>query len=311
LNYYANPKARDKFIKQIAEKGFVKNFPVKLKNKSGKLFDCLVTASLRKDSLGEVINYQGIIRDISAEKKAKTDLIAAKERAERADRLKTEFLAQMSHEIRTPINTLLSYSSLIREETRSLVNENIDEYFNYQVNAGKRIIRTIDLVLNMSEIQTGSFQLHKRELNLVKLFKEIYNDYKNIAAENNLGFNLISHEKELIILADEYTVHQIFSNLIYNSIKYTPEGSITLNVSKVEKYARIEVIDTGIGIAEEYLSKLFQPFTQEEQGYTRSFEGAGLGLSLVKKYCEYNEAEISVDSKKKVGTKFTVSFKLI
>ena len=163
----------------------------------------------------------------------------------------------------------------------------------------------------MSEVQTGSFQLNMKEMNLVDLINEIYSDYKNIAEENGLVINLLSPESSLNIVGDEYSVHQIFSNLIDNSIKYTPEGSITLTIKKVKEKAIVEVIDTGIGMTKDYMEKIFQPFTQEEQGYTRRFEGSGLGLSLVKKYCDYNKAEISVESEKNVGTKFTVSFNLI
>ncbi len=311
LDFYISAQERKEFMESIDEEGFVKDYPVKLKNRSGKKLDCLITASLRKNSFGEVISYQGIIRDITEQKKAEQDLIKAKEQAERADRLKTEFLAQMSHEIRTPINTLLSFSSLIREETKEIITDDLNQYFNYQVSAGNRIIRTIDLVLNMSEVQTGSFQLNMKEMNLVDLINEIYSDYKNIAEENGLVINLLSPESSLNIVGDEYSVHQIFSNLIDNSIKYTPEGSITLTIKKVKEKAIVEVIDTGIGMTKDYMEKIFQPFTQEEQGYTRRFEGSGLGLSLVKKYCDYNKAEISVESEKNVGTKFTVSFNLI
>ncbi len=311
LDLYSNPEERNNFVEQINREGFVKDFPIRLKNKFNTKLDCLITASVKKDSSGNIMSYQGIIRDITEQKKSERDLVIAKEQAERADRLKTEFLAQMSHEIRTPINTLLSFSSLIREEANDIITDDLKQYFNYQVSAGNRIIRTIDLVLNMSEVQTGSFQLNMKEMNLVNLIHEIYSDYKNIAEENGLVINLLSPVSYLKILGDEYSVHQIFSNLIDNSIKYTPDGSITLTVKKVTTKAVIEVIDTGIGMTKEYMNKLFQPFTQEEQGYTRRFEGSGLGLSLVKKYCDFNNAEISVESEKNMGTKFTVSFNLI
>jgi PAS domain S-box-containing protein len=311
LDLYSNPEERNKFIEQINREGFVKDYSVKLKNRLNTELDCLLTASVKKDGNGNVLSYQGIIRDITEQKKSERDLVIAKEHAERADRLKTEFLAQMSHEIRTPINTLLSFSSLIREETKEYITADLKQYFHYQVSAGNRIIRTIDLILNMSEIQTGSFQLNLAELNLADLIDEIYNDYKSIAEQNGLVINLFSQEDKMKIKADEYSVHQIFSNLIDNSIKYTPEGSVTLTAKKENSLAIIEVIDTGIGMTEEYLQNIFKPFTQEEQGYTRKFEGSGLGLSLVKKYCEFNNAKISVESKKNVGSKFIVSFNLM
>jgi PAS domain S-box-containing protein len=308
---YSKTEDRLKFIEKINRKGFVKDYSVKLKDTMNFELDCLITASVKKDADGKILSYQGIIRDITEQKKSEKELVLAKEQAERANRVKTEFLAQMSHEIRTPINTLLSFSSLIREELQEHLTEDLKQYFQFQLSAGNRIIRTIDLVLNMSEIQTGSFELSTSEFNLADLIAEIYNDYKSIAEQNGLVINLFSQEDSLIIKADEYSVHQIFSNLIDNSIKYTPDGSITLTAKKENKKAIIEVIDTGIGMTEEYLRNIFQPFTQEEQGYTRKFEGSGLGLSLVKKYCDFNNAAISVESKKNIGSKFIVSFNLM
>ena len=112
-----------------------------------------------------------------------------------------------------------------------------------------------------------------------------------------------------LILADDYTVTQIFSNLIDNAIKYTPSGLVEISVYNIGNELIAEVKDTGIGISEEYGKNLFMPFTQEEQGYTRKYEGNGLGLALVKKYCDLNNCNISVESKKNAGSIFTVCFK--
>jgi len=310
-NLYKNKEERKKFQVDIDKQDFVKDYPVKLKTSQKKELDCLLTASVRRDSSNKIISYQGIIRDISEQKRAEKDLIEAKEQAEQADKLKTEFLAQMSHEIRTPINTLLSFSSLIREETETISNHNLDQYFNYQFNAGRRIIRTIDLILNMSEIQAGSFQTNMKELSIFDIVSELFNEYSTLAKNKGLEFSLSYKEKDMKINGDEYSVQQIFGNLIDNAIKYTHTGAIKINISHSEEYISVEVLDTGIGISEDYSSELFQPFTQEEQGYSRQFEGSGLGLALVKKYCDINNAKISVESKKNVGTSFRVSFKIL
>jgi signal transduction histidine kinase len=111
-----------------------------------------------------------------------------------------------------------------------------------------------------------------------------------------------------MVNADEYTITQIFDNLLGNAVKYTLEGEIEINVKRNKRSIRIEISDTGIGISKEYLPNLFQPFTQEEQGYTRKFEGTGLGLALVKKYCDLNNAEIECESEKGKGTMFRITF---
>jgi signal transduction histidine kinase len=111
------------------------------------------------------------------------------------------------------------------------------------------------------------------------------------------------------IEGDEYTITQLFANLIDNAIKYTNDGSITIEVKKdSEEFIVVNVTDTGVGISEEFQENLFQPFSQEETGYTRKFEGNGLGLALVKKYCELNNAKIFCNSKKGEGATFTVVF---
>ncbi|KAB2840872.1 MAG: GHKL domain-containing protein [Melioribacteraceae bacterium] len=109
------------------------------------------------------------------------------------------------------------------------------------------------------------------------------------------------------LYTDEYAVNQIFANLIDNAIKYTEKGKVEITLREEgNNHYSIKVSDTGIGISNEYIDKLFEPFSQEEQGYTRRFEGNGLGMALVKKYCDLIDAEISVESEKNIGTTFTV-----
>jgi signal transduction histidine kinase len=249
------------------------------------------------------------LRDISERKKAEAEIIMAKEIAENSEKLKSEFLAQMSHEIRTPINAILSFSSLLREEIGNLVPKELGGAFNIMNNAGQRIIRTIDLILNMSEIQTGTFTPEIREFDIFEdVLIPLSTQYKMICKEKGLKIRIKRAGKNFMVNADEYTITQIFDNLLGNAVKYTLEGEIEINVKRNKRSIRIEISDTGIGISKEYLPNLFQPFTQEEQGYTRKFEGTGLGLALVKKYCDLNNAEIECESEKGKGTMFRITF---
>lgn len=248
--------------------------------------------------------------DITERKIFEEELIKAKEKAEKSDRLKTEFLAQISHEIRTPINSILSFTSYLHDELKDTNINDINNIFEIIHKAGNRITRTIDMILNMSELQTGSYEPNFKTINLFEnVIKNISSGFNRIAAAKNLYFNIDNKTDNPIVYGDEYTLNQIFDNLINNAFKYTPAGKIEVTVGRNgndKLYA--EVSDTGIGISEEFLNILFEPFSQEEQGYTRKFEGNGLGLALVKKYCEINNAEINVKSKKGVGTAFKVTF---
>ncbi len=251
----------------------------------------------------------GQITRVIERKNYENELIRAKQRAEEAVNIKSEFLAQISHEIRTPLNSILSFSSLIKNElTPNLTNE-LKEAFEYIERGGNRLTRTIDLILNVSKSQNNQYQIKLEDIDiyneiLLPLQKEFLNTIKK-------PIELIIEESEevLRIVCDQYSVSQLFVNLIDNAIKYTEKGSI--RIKAFQNYLgkiQVDITDTGIGISEKYLPNLFEPFSQEEQGYTRSYEGIGLGLSLVKSYAELNNAEIQVKSKKDIGSTFSVIF---
>ncbi len=254
------------------------------------------------------LNYN-LEQEINERKKAEFALIGEKEKAEKSERLKSEFLAQMSHEIRSPINIILSYTSLLRDEMKDIPRKNFDLHFNSIDSGGRRIIRTIDMILNMSEINTGTIEINPTKFDLnTEVLQNLHQEYVRFATSKDLELNYFDKSKNSWIYADQYSVTQILSNLIDNAIKYTKEGKIDILLFNTDGKVNVEIVDTGIGISQKYIPSLFNPFSQEESGYTRKFEGTGLGLALVKKYCELNDATISVESVKGKGSKFTVTF---
>ncbi|MBU1101392.1 MAG: PAS domain-containing protein [Bacteroidetes bacterium] len=250
--------------------------------------------------------------DIKKRKETESELIIAKEKAEVSDRIKSEFLAQVSHEIRTPINTLLSFTGLIRDELSDKVGDDLREGFGIIAASGGRIIRTIDLILNMSELQTKTYEPNITTFNLVEdILTELIEEFKIHTDKKGLELQFLNIPdiSKLTISKDRYSVSQIFVNLIDNAIKYTEEGEVKITVhTDTKDKICVEICDTGIGISDEYLPILFDSFSQEEQGYTRKFDGTGLGLALVKNYCAINNATIEVESKKGVGSTFRVTF---
>ena len=251
---------------------------------------------------------ESLKQDIVKRRKIENKLNEAIEKVEKSERIKSEFLAQMSHEIRTPVNTILSFSSLIKEELSKFADDELKYGFSGIESASKRLIRTIDLILNMSDIQLGTYDYIPKEINICNdILENLIVEYRVQVNDKNLKLRLIKISENLNIECDSYTVNQIFANLIDNAIKYTKEGSITIECGRNElNELYVSILDTGVGISDKYMPNLFDEFSQEDMGYTRKFEGNGLGLALVKKYCELNNFEILAESKKNIGSKFTV-----
>jgi PAS domain S-box-containing protein len=286
---------------------------IELPSKDGLIVQAEVVSTLIKNEDGKVTEVMGVTRDISERKKILTELTIAKEAAEKANKLKTEFLAQMSHEIRSPLNVTLSYADYIKELINGNLTPQLELCFEAMNTASKRIIRTVDLILNMSELQLGLYEPLFIQFDVVSsCLVKIFNEYKTIADKKDLELKMTIETNKTKIYGDQYSIAQIFSNLIDNAIKYTNEGRIHIKVFYDNEYdLKVEISDTGVGISEEYIPRLFDPFSQEEQGYTRGFEGNGLGMALVKKYCDMNNVYVVVESNKGIGTKFTLLFKFI
>ncbi|MBL1212486.1 MAG: response regulator [Ignavibacteriae bacterium] len=269
-----------------------------------------ISAMPIKDAADKISGCVLVFHDITKRVEIESKLMEAKNRAEFASKIKSEFLAQMSHEIRTPVNAMLSFASLIREEVEDQVNNEVKEHFSILDNAGKRMAKTIDLLLSMAELQSGSYKTKLIKTDFYKdIVENVYLTFAHKAHNKKLEFNVSKLTDDFETVVDVNSARQTISNLVDNAIKYTKQGKIEIRISRNESNRLIvEIIDTGIGISKEYQKDLFMPFTQEDQSYTRRYEGTGLGLALAKKYCELNNADIEFESKKSVGSTFRVMF---
>jgi PAS domain S-box-containing protein len=260
------------------------------------------------DETGELNNTLIQVLDITAIKKAQSELLSALDKAKESDRLKSAFLAQMSHEIRTPLNVILPSIPIIADELSSK-DEEILSILTSVENAGKRLQRTIDMILSMSAVQSGNYKPRFENFSLADDLKNLSKEFVSITKEKRLQLYFTNSSSNSEIAADRYTVNQIFQNLIGNAVKYTHSGHISISVEDYERNKVIvKVEDTGIGISSKYIKNLFAPFSQEDAGQTRKYEGNGLGLALVKEYVRINNGEISVQSEKNKGSVFSVVF---
>ncbi|GJQ63350.1 MAG: hypothetical protein SCALA702_24030 [Melioribacteraceae bacterium] len=237
----------------------------------------------------------------------------AREEYQKADKLKTQFLAQMSHEIRTPLNSISNFSSLLIDQLKGIKSEEVKETIEIIDSEIRRLIRTMSLLLDMAQVESDNYTPIVSDFNLkTSIIDPVVAEYKSQLAENSIELFVLHNVNEPKIIGDNYSIDQIFRNIFDNAVKFTKNGRVEILVNRdIGNVVELKIIDTGIGMSEEYMSKLFEPFSQEEEGYTRSYEGNGLGLALVKRFCQINGIDIFIESSKNEGTTVTLRFKSV
>jgi len=280
----------------------------KLTKRNGRKLIALLKSIKIKDENGEPLNTLLQVLDITQIKKVQAELELALDKAKESDRLKSAFLAQMSHEIRTPLNVILPSIPIIAEEIGKKDTELVS-ILHAVDNAGKRLHRTIDMILSMSAVQSGNYKAKFEKFNLADDMKNLTQEFTTLCKEKGLDIFFSNNSSSADISADRYTIVQVFQNLIGNAVKYTQKGHVRVTIDDYEENKLVvKIEDTGIGMSEKYLKNLFTPFSQEDTGHSRKYEGNGLGLALVREYVTLNKGQISVQSEKNKGSVFSVVF---
>jgi signal transduction histidine kinase len=237
------------------------------------------------------------------------NLKKAKERAERADQLKTSFLTNMSHEIRTPMNAILGFTNLLIEE--NLPKSQQDEYLKVINESGNSLLNLVNDILDISKIEAGEMAIAEGSCNLNDLFKELqisFNEIKSQKEISNVDIEISNplFAKDLSIITDPYRLRQVFVNLIGNALKFTEEGTVTFGIldDGNSEFIKFFVKDTGIGIEKELQNEIFKRFHKVDSRKTRLYRGAGLGLAISKDIVKMLGGEICVESEPDVGSTF-------
>ncbi|RSD35438.1 MAG: PAS/PAC sensor signal transduction histidine kinase [Methanohalophilus sp.] len=259
-----------------------------------------------QDITGRKLAEKGLQK---ANRKLKETMIKANKmalQARSANKIKSEFLANTSHELRTPLNSVIGFSEILLEENMGDLNDTQKKYVSNISKSGKHLLEIINEILDLSRIESGKIEIYKEKCELNIILNEIKKIMASQAAAKSIDLQITSNENNLTVFADRRMIKQIIFNLVDNAMKFTPQNgnvSITAKISNENKIL-VSVSDTGIGIPENKIEEIFDPFIQVDGSTKRSYGGIGLGLSIVKKYVEMHGGDVWVESKIGEGSIF-------
>ena len=277
---------------------------VKMYNAQNSIIDVLLRAYAAKNSEGEITALVGVHTDISQQKKSEAQLIEAKERAEKSDKLKSVFLANMSHEIRTPMNGILGFADLLRDN--NLSNEEQLEYIDIIQKSGNRLLEIINNLIDISTIEAGLEKIHYDKNTIRNLISDIISFYKTDAKKKGIKLlvNDPSSIQNISLFFDSSKLYSVLSNLVSNAIKYSCGTVLEISFYESNNNIYFSIKDNGIGIPKEWHNSVFNRFIKVEMQDKTQEQGAGLGLSIAKAYTEMMRGQMSLKSKPGKGAAF-------
>ncbi|HEX2117379.1 MAG TPA: PAS domain-containing sensor histidine kinase, partial [Alphaproteobacteria bacterium] len=288
------------------------------RRKAGDTFTAAVSVTLRRDSAGIPLGYLLISKDITEQKRLEQELKHKNQeleeqyrRGQEANRLKSEFLANMSHELRTPLNAIIGFSELIKGEMLGPVGSpRYKEYAGDIHSSGTHLLQLINDVLDISKIEAGKAELHEETVDLTDAIEHCAALIQPQAAAASLKVSIDVAPDLPYLRGDSRAVKQVLLNLLSNSVKFTPTGGDVRLSARLGGNGDLDVAvsDTGVGMTAADSAKVFEPFYQVQSHRSRSHEGTGLGLSLVKGLVEMHGGAVAIRSALGLGTTITATF---
>lgn len=280
-------------------------------SKTGREIPVVDSGAPLYDDDGKITGLVLTIRDETERKKIMIDLIAAKEKAEEINKVKSFFFATMSHELRTPFVGILGYAELLDS---TLTDCEAREMVQGILNTSRRMKDTLTKILSLSKMEFDGLELNTRKTDVREIIETVLKEFAAAAEKKNLELITDISSEELIMKTDPTLLTEVLNNLVSNAIIYTDKGKICISTHKSCESGRdiliLKVSDTGIGIEKQKQELIWEEFRQASEGYTRSYQGTGLGLAIVKKYVTLIDGKVTLESKPGEGSTFILHLPL-
>ena len=238
------------------------------------------------------------------------NLLTSYQKLKEVDQLKDEFLANMSHELRTPLNAIIGFSGMLMQDPLGRLPPEAREDLQIIYQNGKSLLGLIDSILDLSKIEAGRLELDLEPMDPLPLLDEVRAMAAGLIQDRPIRLQYDRPAGEIRVLGDRDRLRQVFRNLVANAVKFTEEGTVTLVARQAGERFEVRIMDTGIGMTEEEMGRLFKPFQQVDGSITRRFGGTGLGLALSQRLMGFMGGRIRAESVKGKGSTFTVEMPL-